>query len=165
MMVNLPPMTDSAPRKHPFLLRHLAAMVYDTLLVVALVFVVMFLVLPVYSLLTGSQDSATVVQLDREIVWLVFLFTPMLFFCVFWLKNGQTLSMQAWRIKLVTFSGEAPTLKQCVIRYFGAILSAPLGLGYLWCLVDRNGRYWHDYLSGTELVLLPKPEKKGKPSS
>jgi len=160
MMVNLPPMTDSAPRQSPFLLRRLAAMVYDTLLVAALNFVVMFIVLPVYSLLTGSHDSESAVQLDREIVWLVFLFTPMLFFCVFWLKNGQTLSMQAWRIKLVTFSGESPTLRQCVIRYFGAILSAPLGLGYLWCLVDRNGRYWHDYLSGTELILLPKPEKK-----
>jgi hypothetical protein len=26
--------------------------------------------------------------------------------------------------------------------------------------VDRNNRYWHDYLSGTELILLPKEEKK-----
>ncbi len=37
-----------------------------------------------------------------------------------------------------------------------------LGLGYLWCLVDRRGRYWHDYLSGTELILLPKREKSKK---
>ena len=161
MMVNLPPMTDSAPRQSPFLLRRLAAMVYDTLLVAALIFVVMFIVLPVYSLLTGSHDSESVVQLDREIVWLVFLFTPMLFFCVFWLKNGQTLSMQAWRIKLVDFSGAPPGARQVILRCIGAGLSAAcFGLGYLWCLVDRNGRYWHDYLSGTELILLPKPEKK-----
>jgi len=156
-------MTDSTPKQSPFLLRRLAAMLYDTFLVAALIIAVMFVVLPVYSLATGSHDSDTIVQLDREIVWLVFLLAPMLFFCIFWLKNGQTLSMQAWRIKLQTFSGEPPKFRQCVIRYFGAILSAAfLGLGYLWCLVDRNGRYWHDYLSGTELILLPKREKKQK---
>jgi len=74
--------------------------------------------------------------------------------------------MQAWRIKLVGFDGAQPTLGKIAIRCLGATLSAAcLGLGYLWCLVDRNGRYWHDYLSGTELILLPKqkkspPEKK-----
>ena len=51
-----------------------------------------------------------------------------------------------------------------VDRCLGALLSAAcLGLGYLWCLVDRRGRYWHDYLSHKELILLPKREKK-KPS-
>ena len=40
-----------------------------------------------------------------------------------------------------------------------------LGLGYLWCLVDRRNRYWHDYLSGTELILLPKQEKNKDKSS
>ena len=47
-----------------------------------------------------------------------------------------------------------------MIRCLGALLSAAcLGLGYLWKLVDRNHRYWHDYLSGTRLVLLPKRGK------
>ena len=163
MVINFPAMTDSTTKQSPFLLRRLAAMLYDTFLVAALIIAVMFVVLPVYSLLTGSHGTDSVIQLEREIVWLVFLLVPMLFFCLFWLKNGQTLSMQAWRIKLQTFSGDSPNVRQCVIRYFGAILSAAaLGLGYLWCLVDRNGRYWHDYLSGTDLFLLPKREKKPK---
>jgi uncharacterized RDD family membrane protein YckC len=50
------------------------------------------------------------------------------------------------------------------LRSLAAPLSAGcLGLGYLWCLVDRNRYYWHDYLSGTKLVLLPG-KKKAKPT-
>ena len=83
------------------------------------------------------------------------------FFSIFWVKNGQTLGMQAWRIKLVTVDGETLTMKHCLLRAFGAMLSiACLGLGYLWCLFDRQKRYWHDSLSGTRLVLLPKRKKK-----
>ena len=89
--------------------------------------------------------------------------TVVAFYCWFWINNGQTLGMQAWRIKLVTFSGDAPDLRACLLRSLGALLSAAcLGLGYLWCLFDRHGRYWHDYLSGTELILLPKRDKKKK---
>jgi uncharacterized RDD family membrane protein YckC len=32
----------------------------------------------------------------------------------------------------------------------------PLGLGYFWILFDREGRAWHDRLSRTRVVLLPK---------
>ena len=153
-------MTDHAANNYPSLWRRLIAIIYDSFLVLALIMGVMFAVLPIYSALTGNNASESVVQLDREVVWLIWLLTPMVFFTVFWLKSGQTLSMQAWRIKLVGFSGEPPTLTQCVIRCLGAALSAAcLGAGYLWCLVDVNGRAWHDYLSGTELVLLPKKTK------
>jgi len=100
------------------------------------------------------------VQLDANVVRLIELLTTMVFFCAFWLKNGQTLGMQAWRIKLVSDTGSDPSLRQCVLRFFGALLStACLGLGYLWCLFDRRGRYWHDHLSGTHLILLPKRAK------
>jgi uncharacterized RDD family membrane protein YckC len=86
------------------------------------------------------------------------------FFCLFWLKSGQTLGMQAWRIKLVGFDGEAPSLAKALLRCMGAVLSfLCLGLGYWWCLIDRNKRYWHDYLSRTELVLLPKSQKPTTP--
>ena len=68
--------------------------------------------------------------------------------------------MQTWRIKLVDFKGGPPSIGKSILRCLGAFLSAAcLGLGYLWCLVDRNHRYWHDYISGTELILLPNREK------
>lgn len=107
----------------------------------------------------GPADDGTV-QLNANLVRFVALLTAMAFFGWFWLKNGQTLGMQAWRIKLVGFDDAQPTASKIAIRCLGAALSAAcLGLGYLWCLIDSNGRYWHDYLSRTELVLLPKQQK------
>ncbi len=43
---------------------------------------------------------------------------------------------------------------QLVIRYFGYIASAiPLGLGFLWMLIDRRNQCWHDKLAGTLVVM------------
>ena len=154
-------MTEQLPS--PFLLRRLAAMIYDTLLVLPLIMASVAIFMGVRTLVVGSPAEGTVVQLDANLVRLVALLTLIGFFCWFWIKNGQTLGMQAWRIKLVDFSGAQASPRQAVVRCLGALLSAAcLGFGYLWCLVDRNGRYWHDYLSKTELVLLPKTKKADK---
>jgi uncharacterized RDD family membrane protein YckC len=138
-------------------------MLYDTLLVLPLIMASVATALGLRTLIVGSPGEGEVVQMDANLVRLVAAATVVAFYCWFWINNGQTLGMQAWRIKLVTFSGDEPDLRACLIRSLGALLSAAcLGLGYLWCLVDRHGRYWHDYLSGTELILLPKREKKKK---
>jgi uncharacterized RDD family membrane protein YckC len=159
-MLELPAMTDSTHHQPPFLLRRLAAMVYDTLLVLPLIMASVALFMGARTLLWGPAADDTAAQLDANIVRLVALVCTTGFFCAFWVKSGQTLGMQAWRIKLVSFSGATPNTRQGIMRCLGAVLSAAcLGLGYLWCLVDRNGRYWHDYLSGTELILLPRSEK------
>lgn len=155
----LPPMEEQLPS--PFILRRLAAMVYDTLLVLPLIMASVALFLGGRTLLMGSPGEGEVVQLNAYLVRLVALLTVFGFFCWFWIKNGQTLGMQAWRIKLVDFAGNKPGAWQSLVRCLGALLSATcLGLGYLWCLVDKHGRYWHDYISRTELVLVPKREKK-----
>ena len=157
-MINLPPMTEPLPS--PFLLRRLAAMIYDTLLVLPLIMASVAIFMGLRTLVIGSPGEGEVVQLNAYLVRLVALLPVIAFFCWFWIKNGQTLGMQAWRIKLVNFDGGNPGAGASVLRCLGATPSAAcLGLGYLWCLVDRRGRYWHDYLSKTELVLLPKREK------
>lgn len=141
----------------PSLPRRLTAILYDVLLVVALVAVVNGLALGALVQLTDGKQQV----LTENLVQLLTLLSVFGFYSIFWLKSGQTLGMQAWRIKLVDFHGGRPTAGKALLRCLGACLSAAcLGLGYLWCLVDRNNRYWHDYLSGTELILLPKEEKK-----
>jgi uncharacterized RDD family membrane protein YckC len=140
-------------------------MVYDTLLVLPLIMASVAIAMGLRTLVLGSPAEGEVVQMNAYLVRAVAIATVILFYCWFWVNNGQTLGMQAWRIKLVTFSGGPPGIRASVIRCLGALLSAAcLGLGYLWCLVDRRGRYWHDYLSQTELILLPKREKK-KPTT
>jgi uncharacterized RDD family membrane protein YckC len=152
-------MTDSQTLPRPSLLRHLAAMLYDTFLVVALVAVVNAIALAVVVRATSGEQEI----LNAHLVQALTAATIIGFFSLFWVKNGQTLGMQAWRIQLVDYQGARPTFAKAVARCCAALLSAAcLGLGYLWCLVDRNKRYWHDYLSHTELVLLPKTSRTKK---
>ena len=146
--------TDQLPS--PSLLRHLVSMVYDGLLVIALIFVVNGIALGATVQLSGGEQEV----LNPHLGQALFVLCLVGFYSAFWLKSGQTLGMQAWRIKLVAIDGGKPTPGQALLRCAGAALSAAcLGLGYLWKLVDRNNRYWHDYLSGTELVLLPKSSR------
>ena len=132
-------------------------MVYDTFLVIALVAVVNATALAVVVRITSGQQEV----LGAHLVQLLTALSIIGFFTLFWIKNGQTLGMQAWRVKLVDFHGNTPSVGKSIVRCCAAFLSAAcLGLGYLWCLVDRNNRYWHDYLSRTELILLPKSSSK-----
>ena len=149
-----PEQHDALPA--PALPRRLAAMVYDTLLVVPLVMACVAGALALRRVLGAAADSL----LPPWIVQAIAVLCCVGFFAVFWLKSGQTLGMQAWRIKLVPMRGNELTFGRVVTRCGSALLSAAcFGLGYLWCVVDRRGRTWHDYLSGTELVLLPKRQR------
>jgi uncharacterized RDD family membrane protein YckC len=152
-------MTATEEKYSPSLPRRLTAMLYDTFLVIALAGVVNALALGVVVWATGGKQQV----LNAHVVQILTVLCTVGFFSVFWVKSGQTLGMQAWRIRLVDFEGKPPTAGKAIVRCLGAFLSvACLGLGYLWCLVDHNKRYWHDYLSGTELILLPKPDKSDK---
>ena len=143
----------------PGILRRLAAMVYDTFLVVPLIMAGVGTALGIKSMLGSAGDDI----LPPMVVQAIAILSCIGFFAVFWLKNGQTLGMQAWRIKLVPSAGNSLTFGRTVTRCGSALLSAAcFGLGYLWCIVDKRGRTWHDMLSGTELQLLPKKEKAAK---
>ncbi len=135
----------------PGLSRRLAAIFYDSWLVAA------------FWLLGAIVDTFVRAGLDlgdtghRLPLQLYLLLSPVAFFSWFWMHGGQTLGMRAWRLKLLSRDGGRVSLRQSLIRCAGALLSMlALGLGYLWVLFDRDGRSWHDHLSGTRLVMLKK---------
>lgn len=147
-------MEDIKSLPPPSIGRHLVAMVYDLFLVIAVVAVVNALALAVEAQLGGDHLLAplTVQALSLASTWG--------FFCIFWHGNGQTLGMQAWRIKLVNEDGSAPGWTAALKRCAAATLSlACFGIGYLWRFIDSRKRYWHDHLSGTRLVQLPRQSK------
>lgn len=75
------------------------------------------------------------------------------FFIYSWLKQGQTLGMSAWRLRILADDGADLELAQVTMRFAGACLSIVcLGLGYLWCLVDKKKRTWPDILSNSHVV-------------
>lgn len=143
----------------PALPRRLMAMLYDTFLVLPLIMVGVAIASGLGRLLPGALSEEDI--LAPWAVQLVAIALSISFFTAFWLKGGQTLGMQAWRVRLVPSAGHRLSAGRCVLRCLAALLSLlPAGFGYWWCLFDRDGRYWHDHLSGTELVLLPPRDKR-----
>lgn len=156
-------MNDNQTAESPSLLRRLAAIIYDTCLVLPLVMVSVAIAFAVRAALVDmpATEQVDTPLLNPYLVQAIEFFAVISFFSYFWVKSGQTLAMQAWRIKLVDAkNGDTISLKQAIIRCFAAVFSAGcLGLGYIWCLLDSRGRSWHDHLSGTQLVLLPKKNR------
>jgi uncharacterized RDD family membrane protein YckC len=136
------------------LLRRLAAMFYDGLLLVAILMIATALMLP----LTGGEAITQAGRPWLELAYrLVIAGLVVLFFGTFWTRRGQTLGMASWRLRVEREDGSLLTWGDTVKRLAAALLSwLPLGLGYFWILLDREGRAWHDRLSRTRVVLLPK---------
>jgi uncharacterized RDD family membrane protein YckC len=141
----------------PSLWRRLAAIVYDSALVAAVMLMAMALVVVPIDLFFGSEsfDGAT---LRTNPFYLAYLFCVMVgFHILFWTRGGQTLGMRAWRLKVLRNDGQPLQLKDALLRYFAAILSwALFGLGFIWILLDKEGLAWHDRISNTRLVILEK---------
>jgi uncharacterized RDD family membrane protein YckC len=139
--------------KNTGLIRRLAAMMYDSLLVGALLFMA---TLPFIALRGGEPVEIG----DNAIYRIVLALVTYAFFVGFWTRKGRTLGMQSWQLQLETLDGERPTLASASVRFLAAIVSwAPCGLGFLWQLWDRDKLTWHDRISGTRIVHYPKPKK------
>lgn len=134
------------PHDPPGLFRRLASMVYDGLLLIALLFMVTFL----YTLVFGD-----VAQHGTRLALQVLLWVSIGgYFIWYWTHGGQTLAMQTWRIKLMDYHGGEVTLRQALLRYIAATAGLSFfGAGLIWALLDREGLFLHDRLVGTRLGL------------
>ena len=140
--------------KNTGLLRRLAAMTYDALLVCALLFLA---TIPFIALRGGEPVEIG----DNALYRVVLALVTAGFFVGFWTWRGRTLGMQSWGLQLETMDGARPTLATASVRFLAALVSLlPAGLGFLWQLWDRDKLTWHDRISGTHIVHYPKPGKK-----
>ncbi|RCS29187.1 RDD family protein [Rhodanobacter denitrificans] len=151
--------------------RRLLALVYDLLIVLAIVMVVGLLC----QLATGGNlirtGARTVVPLWYQALQGVVVAA---YFISSWRRGGQTLGMRPWRIRVTRDDGGTPTLQQALIRVLVAaaplvlLLLAPVaGLrATLWTLLavwagwfavalfDPRRRALHDIAAGTEIRVL-----------
>jgi uncharacterized RDD family membrane protein YckC len=149
-------MTDGGGRSDPAdvesagLLRRLAALFYDTLLLVGVLMTVTWLLLP----LTGGEAITRETVGAFEYLYRALLLGLVIAYYAFsWTRSGQTLGMLAWRIRVVRRDGGLVRWRDALIRLAASVLSwLPAGLGYFWMLLDRDRLTWHDRLSRTRVV-------------
>ncbi len=134
------------------LIRRFAAMLYDGLLVLALLFLS---TLP-FIAARGGEPVETSGNLLYQSVLVVVSYG---FFVGFWTRSGRTLGMQSWRLQLETMDGGKVSIGAATLRFFAALLSwAALGLGFFWSLWDKDRLTWHDRISKTHIVYYPKED-------
>lgn len=140
-------MTASTPA-YPGLLRRLASMLYESLVV--------FAILLIGFLLPQVLLFAYGLTLGNRWLWVHIGALLMVYFVWFWLNGGQTLPMKTWRLRLVSADGSKLRPAQAIFRYLAAWPSLLLGgIGIVWALADRDGQFLHDRLAGTRIIEAP----------
>ena len=133
-------------------------MVYDSLLIFAVLFLASAVALLFNTLILGREGAIE----NNPMFNLYLLFALFSFYAWFWRRSGQTLGMRAWKIRIVSDLGGNPGWGTCYLRLVFALLSMLcLGLGYWWRLFRPYT--WHDKLSQTRIVdvsSLPAAAKK-----
>lgn len=126
--------------------RRMAAVLYDSLLLLALLFFATALILPL-----NSGEAFT----SEQAYYPAYLsIVGFLFYGWFWTHGGQTLGLRSWKLKLVTNTHRPLTWKHVLLRFAGACISwLFFGMGFIWILIDKKKLAWHDRLSGTILII------------
>lgn len=161
-------------------IKRLLAVVYDGLISVAVLLVTSW----VYTLVAGTiigwdkyekmAEEGTIGS-DPALTFVLFL-VLYLFFGYFWTRNGQTLGMQAWRIRIENMDGTSVSWSQALRRYVAAaaiLFVALLGAYYLnsatlfvtvpaiiALFYPINGLSLTDRASNSMVATIPKEPKK-----
>ena len=161
----------------PTVKRRLTSMVYEFLLA----FAVLFLPFLIFEILTGASHAPLIEHLRQALAFVILG----IYFVHQWSREGQTLAMRTWRLKLVHAGHDRVAPRVAALRYLlcwlwvlpavvvcavfdlqhwqalGAVL-AGIVLWSLPAFFDRDRQFLHDKLAGTRLVQLPPLPKKQK---
>lgn len=154
MQYNAAAMNSTSPvisTENAVLWRRLAAMIYDSVVMLAIWIIVGFVVLSAFGI-----EQAQMVENERVVMnpyYRITLFTAMLFsaylfFAWFWTHSGSTLGMQAWKLRVQNADASAISYKQSLIRFVVAPFSLLfLGAGYFYIFFNKEKLTLPDLLS------------------
>jgi uncharacterized RDD family membrane protein YckC len=170
----------AAPARAGLVVR-LAALLYEALLVTALVFVVGFVMLPLVSP-HASGDALTIPPLFERVALFCVVFAVLAaYFTWSWSEGRQTLAQKSWRLVLARANGAAVDTRTALARYLagwiGPALAVvvflflhPRGLGthaawlvafnFVFALIDPERQFLHDRLAGTRVVKQPRAAER-----
>jgi len=135
--------------RSPGFFRRLAIITYDSLLLIALLFLATAIILPFNS---GEAFTSTQYLFPAYLLSVSFFY-----YGWFWTHGGQTLGMKTWKIKIQTFNKQPLTWMHAFKRFIMAGFSLGFfGLGFLWQIVDKQQYSWHDHFSKTMLFFEEK---------
>lgn len=127
--------------------RRIICLLYEFLILLAIIFIASF----IFHLVFRDTNASYF----KPLYQLYLLFVMGYYFIWFWTHGGQTLAMQAWKIRIVTSEGQMLSNRKAIIRYLLAVTGTLfLGAGFLWALIDREHLYLHDRLTGTRLIKI-----------
>jgi uncharacterized RDD family membrane protein YckC len=168
------PTPDAPGVVYPSIWRRLAAMVYESLLIAAILVGAGF---------AAGGASHRFEGWERWLFQLYLVGILGIYFIWCWRRGGRTPAMSAWRLRLFTSNGARLGLGRAVWRYSLALFAfgtgavslmlmrdharewgtwlalAPAVITVLWALVDGQRQFLHDRMAGTRMVLEPKTKK------
>jgi uncharacterized RDD family membrane protein YckC len=153
----------------------LVSVVYEALLLAALLFVANFLLLPIVS--PGRLESGRPLIVPdlptRALLFCALFGIAALYFVWSWTDGRRTLPMKTWRMRLVDRGGAPLNYKTAFVRYLaawigpglalvayivakpyglGGVALVPLALNYLAAFTDPERQFLHDRIAGTRIV-------------
>jgi len=157
----------------PPLARRFAALVYELLLLVAVMFAANFALLPFVTPTRGSE--LVLPGLPERVVLFCLVFAVLAAYFVWCWSNGRrTLAMKTWKLRLVRAGGGGVvTPKIALLRYlatwigpalavaayatlarhgWGAHAAWLVAFNFLWAYVDRDRLFLHDRVARTRIV-------------
>tara|TARA_Y100000768_G_scaffold365264_1_gene326401 strand:+ start:348 stop:764 length:417 start_codon:yes stop_codon:yes gene_type:complete len=130
--------------------RRIFSLLYDCFAVLG---IILSLTLLLVLLNGGAPEEGSIADLLQ--LFITVLSGPV-FFSYFWLANdGQTLGMQAWKIKLI--SEERLSIRICLLRCaFSTFSFLFFGLGYLYILINKEKKSLADIVTKTRVIRIPE---------
>ena len=130
--------------------RRIFSLLYDCFAVLG---IILSLTLLLVLLNGGAPQKGSIADLAQLLITVL---SGPVFFSYFWLVNdGQTLGMQAWKIKLI--SEEGLSIRICLLRCaFSTFSFLFFGLGYLYILINKEKKSLADIATKTRIIRIPE---------
>ena len=127
------------------------SLIYDSLAIVGIILSLSLLLV----LLNGGYAEEN--SISGLIQFLIIILSGPCFYTYFWIENeGQTLGMQAWKIKLISQKKDLSTVV-CLLRCFVSVISFLIfGIGYFLILFHKDNRSIADLITDTQIIDLKK---------
>ena len=134
----------------------LVAYIIDVLIVIGVV-IALSIVWAIITAATGGFVGNTISSGAAGGVVLLAITVPVVtigYFPWFWARTGATPGMRSQGLRVVRDAdGGAISTGQAILRLIGYWVSgAVFYLGYVWILVDKRRRGWHDLIAGTVVI-------------